>query len=80
MISNPTHGLRYRPRPGSFVSGNIPAAKSEVGRLLSEGFGWRDIIELGDITIAPGMESLLPAWIRPMMAFGHPNFQFEIAR
>ena len=37
-------------------------------------------IDLGDITTARGTESLLPVWIRLMMAFGHPNFQFKIVR
>ena len=63
-----------------FVSGNDPAAKAEVARLFAEWFGWRDIIDLGDITTARGTESLLPVWIRLMMAFGHPNFQFKIVR
>jgi len=63
-----------------FVSGNDAAAKAEVSRLLAEWFGWRDIIDLGDITTARGTESLLPVWVRLMMAFGHANFQFKIVR
>ena len=49
-----------------FVSGNDPAAKAEVSRLLAEWFGWRDIIDLGDITKVR-TESLLPVWDRLMM-------------
>jgi predicted dinucleotide-binding enzyme len=63
-----------------FVSGNDAAAKAEVSRLLAEWFGWRDIIDLGDISTARGTEALLPVWIRLMMAFGHVNFQFKIVR
>jgi predicted dinucleotide-binding enzyme len=63
-----------------FVSGNDAAAKAEVSRLLSEWFGWRDIIDLGDITTARGTESVLPLWIRLMMVFGHPSFQFKVVR
>jgi predicted dinucleotide-binding enzyme len=63
-----------------FVSGNDAAAKAEVSRLLTEWFGWRDIIDLGDITTARGTESLLPVWVRLMMTFGHANFQFKIVR
>ena len=63
-----------------FVSGNDAAAKAEVSRLLAEWFGWRDIIDLGDITTARGTESLLPVWVRLMMTFGHANFQFKIVR
>ena len=63
-----------------FVSGNDAAAKAEVSRLLAEWFGWRDIIDLGDITTARGTEELLPVWIRLMMMLGHANFQFKIVR
>jgi predicted dinucleotide-binding enzyme len=63
-----------------FVSGDDAAAKAEVSRLLAEWFGWRDIIDLGDITTARGTESLLPVWVPLMMAFGHANFQFKIVR
>jgi predicted dinucleotide-binding enzyme len=63
-----------------FVSGNDADAKAEVARLFGEWFGWRDIIDLGDITTARGTEALLPVWIRLMMAFGHANFQFKIVR
>src|SRR5436305_8081186 len=34
----------------AFVCGNDAAAKSEVTNLLREGFGWRSVIDLGDIT------------------------------
>jgi predicted dinucleotide-binding enzyme len=63
-----------------FVSGNDADAKAEVIRRFGEWFGWRDIIDLGDITTARGTEALLPVWIRLMMAFGHANFQFKIVR
>jgi len=63
-----------------FVSGNDAAAKAEVARLLAEWFGWRDIIDLGDITTARGAEAVLPVWIRLMTVFGHANFQFKIVR
>ncbi len=63
-----------------FVSGNDASAKAEVVRLFGEWFGWRDIIDLGDITTARGTEALLPVWIRLMMALGHANFQFKIVR
>jgi hypothetical protein len=53
-----------------FVSGNDPAAKAEISRLLGEWFGWRDIVDLGDITTARGTESLLPVWSCIMAARG----------
>jgi 8-hydroxy-5-deazaflavin:NADPH oxidoreductase len=63
-----------------FVSGNDAAAKAEVSRLLSEWFGWRDIIDLGDITTARGTEQIVSAWVLLMMAFGHGRFQFKVVR
>ena len=32
-----------------FVCGDDPEAKALVTRLLTEGFGWRDVIDLGDL-------------------------------
>src|SRR5512132_4282878 len=39
-----------------FVSGNDAPAKADVTRLLNE-FGWKFVIDLGDITAARGTES-----------------------
>ena len=62
------------------VCGNDAGAKVEVTQLLTQLLGWKDIVDLGDITNARGSESLLPVWVRLMMAFGHANFQFKIVR
>ena len=43
-----------------FVSGNDPQAKARVIELLQQWFGWRSVIDLGDITTARGAEMLLP--------------------
>ena len=61
-----------------FLSGNDQAAKDQVGRLLAEWFGWRDMLDLGDISTARGSEALLLIWVPMMMKFGNPNFQFKI--
>ncbi len=63
-----------------FVSGNDPEAKRQVMDWLREWFGWRDIIDLGDITTARGAEMLLPLWLRLMGALGTPMFNFKIVR
>jgi 8-hydroxy-5-deazaflavin:NADPH oxidoreductase len=39
-----------------FVSGDDPDAKAQVMRLLTDGFGWRQVIDLGDITSARAAE------------------------
>ena len=63
-----------------FVSGNDPSAKAQVQEILSGWFGWKDVIDLGDITTARGTESLLPLWIRLYSSFGHANFNFKVVR
>ena len=62
-----------------FVSGNDPAAKAQVRDLLEKGFGWRSVIDLGDITSARGTEMLLPIWLRLWGVFGTPNINFHVA-
>jgi predicted dinucleotide-binding enzyme len=63
-----------------FVSGNDAAAKTRVTELLHDWFGWRNVIDLGDITTARGAEMILPIWLRLMGALGTPMFNFKIAR
>lgn len=63
-----------------FVCGNDAGAKAQVTRWLGEWFGWRDVIDLGDITTARGTEMLLPVWVRLMGALGTPMFNFKIVR
>jgi predicted dinucleotide-binding enzyme len=63
-----------------FVSGNDAAAKARVTELLSRWFGWRRVIDVGDITTARGTEMLLPIWVRLYGALGTPYFNFKIVR
>jgi predicted dinucleotide-binding enzyme len=63
-----------------FVCGDDPEAKALVTGLLTEGFGWRDVIDLGDITTARGAEMLMPIWLRLMGGLGSPIFNFKIVR
>jgi len=63
-----------------FVCGNDAEAKASATRWLGEWFGWRDVIDLGDITTARGTEMLLPIWVRLMGALGTPMFNFKIVR
>lgn len=62
-----------------FVSGNDEGAKGEVIKILKDWFGWKDVIDLGDITNARGTEMLLPIWIRLWGALQTPMFGFKIA-
>ena len=62
-----------------FVSGNDADAKRQVSDLLRS-FGWRTIIDLGDVTSARGAEMILPLWLRLMGVFKSPVMNFHIAR
>lgn len=66
-----------------FICGNDAAAKSEVIKHLNEWFGWRpeNVIDLGDITGARGMEMFLPLWLRLFQGVvGHPHFNIQVIR
>ncbi|HEY7567271.1 MAG TPA: NAD(P)-binding domain-containing protein [Gemmatimonadaceae bacterium] len=63
-----------------FVSGNDADARKRVAQLLEQWFGWRSVIDLGDITTARGTEMWLPLWLRIWGAIGTPMFNLKIAR
>lgn len=66
--------------PGTvFVSGDSAEAKATVTALLGE-LGHTDVIDLGDITTARGVEWMMPAWVRLMSALGTPEFNWKIVR
>jgi predicted dinucleotide-binding enzyme len=62
-----------------FICGNDAEAKAKV-TVLVRSFGWRDVVDVGDITAARGTEMLLPLWIRLFGAFKTPLFNFKIVR
>jgi 8-hydroxy-5-deazaflavin:NADPH oxidoreductase len=63
-----------------FVAGNDPDARRQTVAFLREWFGWRDVVELGDITTARGTEMLLPLWLRTWNALKTPMFSFRVVR
>jgi len=66
--------------PGNvFICGNDAEAKKEVNQLL-ESFGWKNSIDLGDISAARGTEQLLPIWVRLMGTLGTAMFNFSIVK
>lgn len=62
-----------------FICGNDESAKATVTDILKS-FGWTSIIDVGDITSARATEMLLPLWVRLMMKFQSPNFNFKIVK
>ncbi len=63
-----------------FISGNDADAKGTVTNFLKEQFGWKSVIDLGDITTARGTESYLPLWLRLWGALGTADFNLKIVR
>ena len=63
-----------------FVAGNDPEAKATVRGILTEWFGWKDVIDLGDITGARGLEAWLPLWVRLWGTLQTPDFNLRIVR
>ena len=65
--------------PTMLLCGNDAEAKKKVTALLNS-LGWRDIIDLGDITRSRGMEMLVPLWVNLFGVFGNPHFGFKMVR
>ena len=61
------------------ICGNDKAAKQEVTKFL-QSFGWKSIIDLGDITNARGTEMWLALWIRLMGALQTPMFNLKLVK
>ena len=62
-----------------FVCGNDDKAKADVIDLLKTGFGWKEVIDLGDITGARAQEMYLPLWLRLFTNFKTPNVNIHVA-
>jgi predicted dinucleotide-binding enzyme len=63
-----------------FISGNDGQAKAKVTEILKTWFGWKSVIDLGDITSARATEMVLPIWVRLMGIFQSPNFNFKVVK
>jgi len=62
-----------------FLSGEDEAAKA-VTRGILESFGWHDILDLGGIASARGVEMYLPLWLGVMGALGTAAFNVRVTR
>ena len=63
----------------AFLSGNDAHAKAKVTALLRE-FGWRDILDLGDISTARGTEMMLSIGHSVMRALSPARIAFKVVR
>jgi 8-hydroxy-5-deazaflavin:NADPH oxidoreductase len=65
--------------PTMFLCGNDAHAKKEAAGILAR-FGWKDILDLGDITNARGTEMILPIWLRVWGVLQDGKFAFKVLR
>jgi 8-hydroxy-5-deazaflavin:NADPH oxidoreductase len=62
-----------------FVAGNDADARATVSGVAAD-LGWTDVMDLGDLTAARGMEMWLPLWLRLLMALGGAKFNIKVVR
>src|ERR671912_1634625 len=62
-----------------FVAGNDTAARQTAADLARE-LGWVDVLDLGDLTAARGLEMYIPLWLRIYGAVGRPLFNIKVIR
>lgn len=62
-----------------FVAGNDLDAKTSVAGILRS-FGWKDVVDVGDITASRALESYLLLWVRLWGTLKTPNFSVKLVR
>jgi predicted dinucleotide-binding enzyme len=62
------------------ICGNDADAKAAVTAHLREWFGWRSVIDLGDITAARATEMYVILWVRLWGATGSPYINIHVRR
>lgn len=63
-----------------FVCGDDADAKQAVTGYMSEWFGWKDVLDLGDIRNARGTEGYLLLWTRVFGATQTPLYNVKVVR
>ena len=61
-----------------FVSGNDIEAKAQVVMILRDWFGWKEILDLGDISTARAVEMFLPLWQNLRKVIPEQRFNIKI--
>jgi len=62
-----------------FLAGNDESAR-ETAATLARDLGWTDVLDLGDLTAARGLEMYLPLWLRIANAVGGVPFNIKVVR
>jgi len=63
-----------------FVCGNDGSAKAQATDILKNWFGWRSVVDLGDISASRVTEAWVIFWVRIMMLTGSPMHNLKIVR
>lgn len=63
-----------------FVAGNDADAKAQVATWLTEWFGWRSVVDVGDIAASRGLEAYVTLWVRLYGALGTGDFNIKVVR
>lgn len=63
-----------------FVCGNDEDARAQVIAFLKSEFGWKSVIDLGDISAARAMEMVLPIWLRLWGTLQTPMFNLRVVK
>jgi predicted dinucleotide-binding enzyme len=64
----------------AFICGDDGGAKAQVTEILRGWFGWKHVVDVGDLTAARGLEAWLLLWIRLYGALKTPNFNVHLVR
>lgn len=64
----------------AFVAGNDAHARGQAAEILRGEFGWREVIDLGDITAARATEAWVTLWARLWGTLGSADFNLKIVR
>jgi hypothetical protein len=64
----------------AFLCGNDASAKGQVTEILKGWFGWKHVVDLGDVTAARGQEMFVIFWVRLYGALQSPMFNVHVAR
>ena len=62
-----------------FIAGNDEAAKQAATELAGD-LGWTDVLDLGDLTGARGLEMYISLWLRIYSTLGRPGFNVKVVR
>jgi 8-hydroxy-5-deazaflavin:NADPH oxidoreductase len=63
-----------------FIAGDHMESKYFVNEIAKEWYGWKNVIDLGDIKSSRGMEMIMPLWMNLFRVMGSPKFNFKVTQ